>query len=67
MTRIVQAANFVGPASGGIRTALDALGCGYLAAGHERVLVVPQAIQKAGPRRPPAVFEQHAVKCQWSC
>jgi alpha-1,6-mannosyltransferase len=43
MTRIVQAANFVGPASGGIRTALDALGHGYLAAGHERVLVVPGA------------------------
>lgn len=42
--RIVQLANFHGPASGGLRTALDALGRGYAAAGHERVLVTP------GPR-----------------
>lgn len=39
--RIVQAANFVAPSSGGIKTVLDALGRGYLAAGHERILVVP--------------------------
>jgi alpha-1,6-mannosyltransferase len=38
---IVQAANFVAPRSGGIRTTLDALGAGYLAAGHRRVLLVP--------------------------
>ncbi|MEU3353002.1 glycosyltransferase [Streptomyces sp. NPDC037389] len=42
--RIVQLANFHGPASGGLRTALDALGHGYAAAGHERVLITP------GPR-----------------
>ncbi|AZQ70421.1 glycosyltransferase [Streptomyces luteoverticillatus] len=42
--RIVQLANFHGPASGGLRTALDALGRGYAAAGHERVLITP------GPR-----------------
>lgn len=39
--RIVQTANFVTPQSGGIRTALAALGSGYTAAGHERVLVLP--------------------------
>jgi alpha-1,6-mannosyltransferase len=43
MARIVQLANFVAPTSGGIRTTLDALGAGYEAAGHERVLVVPGA------------------------
>jgi alpha-1,6-mannosyltransferase len=42
--RIVQAASFVSPRSGGIRTALDALGRGYAEAGHEAVLLVP------GPR-----------------
>lgn len=39
--RIVRAANFVAPHSGGIRTALEALGRGYRGAGHEVVLVVP--------------------------
>jgi alpha-1,6-mannosyltransferase len=39
--RIVRLANFVTPASGGLRTALRELGKGYLAAGHEPVLVVP--------------------------
>ncbi|MGW5363479.1 glycosyltransferase [Actinopolymorpha pittospori] len=39
--RIVQLANFYGPTSGGLRTAVDALGRGYLAAGHERALVIP--------------------------
>jgi alpha-1,6-mannosyltransferase len=39
--RIVRLANFVMPRSGGIRTALYALGSGYLAAGHEPVLVMP--------------------------
>jgi alpha-1,6-mannosyltransferase len=42
--RIVRLANFVAPRSGGLRTAMRALGEGYLAAGHEPVLVVP------GPR-----------------
>ncbi|MYV66388.1 glycosyltransferase family 1 protein, partial [Streptomyces sp. SID2131] len=35
--RIVRLANFVTPTSGGLRTALDRLGRGYLAAGHEPV------------------------------
>ncbi|GAA3369072.1 glycosyltransferase family 1 protein [Streptomyces sannanensis] len=39
--RIVRLANFVTPASGGLRTALRELGQGYAAAGHEPVLVVP--------------------------
>ena len=39
--RIVQLANAYGPSSGGLRTAVNALGRGYIAAGHERVLVVP--------------------------
>lgn len=39
--RIVQLANFYGPESGGQRTAVDALGRGYLERGHERTLVVP--------------------------
>jgi alpha-1,6-mannosyltransferase len=43
--RIVQLANFYGPRSGGLRTALHHLGAGYVGRGHEVVLVVP------GPRR----------------
>jgi alpha-1,6-mannosyltransferase len=39
--RIVQLANAYSPTSGGLRTVVDALGRGYLAAGHERVLVIP--------------------------
>jgi alpha-1,6-mannosyltransferase len=38
---IVRLANFVTPASGGLRTALRELGAGYRAAGHQPVLVVP--------------------------
>ncbi len=39
--RIVRLANFVAPHSGGLRTTLAELGAGYLAAGHEPVLVMP--------------------------
>ncbi|WP_030343718.1 glycosyltransferase [Streptomyces sp. NRRL S-1022] len=39
--RIVRLANFVTPASGGLRTALRELGRGFRAAGHEPVLIVP--------------------------
>jgi alpha-1,6-mannosyltransferase len=39
--RIVRLANFVTPHSGGLRTALRELGAGYLAAGHEPVLIIP--------------------------
>jgi alpha-1,6-mannosyltransferase len=39
--RIAQLANFIGPASGGMKTAVQALGTGYVGAGAERLLVVP--------------------------
>jgi alpha-1,6-mannosyltransferase len=39
--RIVRLANFIAPHSGGLRTTLAELGAGYLAAGHEPVLVIP--------------------------
>ena len=39
--RIVRLANYVAPHSGGLRTSLAELGAGYLAAGHEPVLIVP--------------------------
>ena len=41
--RVVRLANYVAPASGGLRTSLRELGAGYLAAGHEPVLVIPGA------------------------
>ncbi|WP_280271823.1 glycosyltransferase [Nocardia wallacei] len=42
--RIVQLANFYTPASGGLRTCVDEIGRGYVAAGHDRVLVVPGVV-----------------------
>ncbi|MYX97785.1 glycosyltransferase [Streptomyces sp. SID486] len=39
--RMVRLANFVAPASGGLRTALRELGKGFRAAGHDPVLIVP--------------------------
>jgi len=39
--RVVQLANFYGPRSGGLRTALHHLGAGYVLHGHEVFLVVP--------------------------
>ena len=39
--RIVRLANYVGPRSGGMRTALRELGASYLAAGHDPVLIIP--------------------------
>lgn len=42
--RVAQLANFVGPTSGGLKTAVDRIGRGYVEAGAERLLVVP------GPR-----------------
>src|ERR1700712_2113811 len=41
--RVVQVANFYGPRSGGLRTAVDRLGAEYCAAGHEVFLLVPGA------------------------
>ncbi|WP_432993279.1 glycosyltransferase [Dactylosporangium sp. CA-233914] len=39
--RIVQLANFYTPVSGGLRTCVEQTGRGYIAAGHERVTLVP--------------------------
>lgn len=39
--RVVQVANFYGPRSGGLRTAVDRLGAEYCALGHEVYLIVP--------------------------
>ena len=39
--RVVQVANFYGPRSGGLRTAVDRLGAEYSAAGHDVFLLVP--------------------------
>jgi len=39
--RIAQLANFVGPTSGGMRTAIDQIGRGYVEAGAERILITP--------------------------
>src|SRR3974390_3486713 len=39
--RIVRLANFVAAHSGGLRTSLRELGEGYLAAGHDPVLITP--------------------------
>ncbi|APE18934.1 glycosyltransferase [Mycolicibacterium pallens] len=39
--RVAQVANFYGPRSGGLRTAVDRLGAEYCAAGHEVFLIVP--------------------------
>ncbi len=39
--RVVQVANFYGPRSGGLRTAVDRLGAEYCAHGHEVFLLVP--------------------------
>ncbi|MFD4355164.1 glycosyltransferase [Nocardia sp. NPDC058518] len=54
--RIVQLANFYGPRSGGLRTALHHLGEGYVAAGHEVVLIVP------GSRRSEEVLPTGALR-----
>lgn len=54
--RIVQLANFYGPRSGGLRTALHHLGEGYVAAGHDVVLIVP------GPYRSEEILPTGVVR-----
>lgn len=39
--RIAQVANFIGPTSGGMKTAVHALAAGYREHGHETLLVIP--------------------------
>ncbi len=41
MLRIAQVANFIGPCSGGMRTAVNALGARYAASGVQRLLISP--------------------------
>ncbi len=54
--RVVQVANFYGPRSGGLRTAVDRLGAEYRAAGHTVFLVVP------GPRPDHTVLPSGVVR-----
>lgn len=54
--RVVQVANFYGPRSGGLRTAVDRLGAEYCAAGHDVVLIVP------GPTATRAVLATGVVR-----
>jgi alpha-1,6-mannosyltransferase len=54
--RVVQVANFYGPRSGGLRTAVDRLGAEYCTAGHEVFLVVP------GPNAQRAVLASGVVR-----
>ncbi|WP_106180865.1 glycosyltransferase [Prauserella shujinwangii] len=54
---IVQLANFYGPRSGGLRTALHHLGAGYVASGHRVTLVVP------GPRQAEEVLPTGVRRC----
>lgn len=49
MPRIVQLANFYAACSGGLRTAVDAIGLRYSRGGIDRVLVVPGAHDADGP------------------
>ena len=44
--RIAQLANFVGPESGGMKTALDALARGYVESGHQRLLIIPGPVDR---------------------
>ncbi|MEI5675371.1 glycosyltransferase [Nocardioides sp. CCNWLW212] len=55
--RIAQLANFIGPASGGMKTAVAALGRGYAGAGAERLLVVPGPVD-ARTRTPEGLVVQ---------
>ena len=64
--RIVRLANFVAPQSGGLRTSLRELGVGYLAAGHEPVLIVPG--QRDDDRQTPQgrVITLRAPRVPWT-
>ncbi|MBZ5735258.1 glycosyltransferase [Nocardioides sp. TRM66260-LWL] len=60
--RIAQLANFVGPASGGMRTAVAALGRGYVEAGAERLLVIPGAVDRTYDTEDGTVVEVRAPR-----
>ena len=56
--RVVQVANFYGPRSGGLRTAVDRLGAEYCAAGHSVFLIVPGRRHETPPW--PAAWSESA-------
>jgi alpha-1,6-mannosyltransferase len=56
MLRVVQVANFYGPRSGGLRTAIDRLGAEYCAAGHDVFLIVP------GPHQTESALDSGVVR-----
>jgi alpha-1,6-mannosyltransferase len=60
--RIAQLANFIGPASGGMKTAVAALGSGYAAAGAERLLVVPGPVDARSETAAGTVVQLRAPK-----
>lgn len=60
--RIAQLANFIGPASGGMKTAVDALGAGYVAAGVERLLVLPGPVDARTSTRHGEVVQLRAPR-----
>ena len=62
--RIVRLANFVAPHSGGLRTSLAELGAGYLAAGHEAVLVIPGERDGDQPTAQGRVITLRAPRCR---
>src|ERR1700755_439779 len=61
--RVVQVANFYGPRSGGLRTAVDRLGAEYCSAGHEVFLIVPGR-RAAHTRLSTGVMRIH-VRARW--
>lgn len=60
--RIAQLANFVGPTSGGMKVAIEHLGRGYVAAGAERMLVIPGARDKLTETEAGLIAEVRAPK-----
>jgi alpha-1,6-mannosyltransferase len=63
--RIVRLANFVAPQSGGLRTSLRELGAGYLAAGHEPVLIIPGAKDSDEQTEQGRVITLHGPRVQF--
>jgi alpha-1,6-mannosyltransferase len=61
-TRIAQVANFVAPASGGMRIAVEALGRGYADAGAQRLLVVPGPVDAVRETEHGGVVEVRAPR-----
>jgi len=63
--RIVRLANFVAPQSGGLRTCMRELGVGYLAAGHEPVLIIPGAQDSDEQTEQGRVITLHGPRVQF--